>query len=44
MIGDYNSIEDSSGNYLNATWDASSPDENDAVMDFRSLPKVGDVV
>ena len=44
MIGDYNSIEDSSGNYENATWDAASANENDVTIDFRSLPKVGDVI
>lgn len=44
MIGDYNSIEDGTGNYLNATWDAASENENDVTMDLSSLPKVGEVV
>ena len=44
MIGNYNNIEDSSGNYLNVTWDAVSEHENDITIDLRSLPKVGEVV
>lgn len=44
MLGDYSSVEDATGNYLNATWDASTDNENDVTIDLSSLPQLGDVL
>lgn len=45
MIGDYDSITEDSGNYLVATWLASSPDENDLEVSFSEhVAQVGDTV
>lgn len=43
VIGDFDEIEESSGNYLSATWYGQT-DTNNSVIDFKHLPKVGDVV
>lgn len=44
MLGDYSSITEDGGDYLNATWDGSSANENNAVMNFDALAKVGDTL
>jgi hypothetical protein len=45
MIGDYSSLEDNSGNYFVATWNASSPNENDIEVSFEQyVSKIGDTI
>ena len=44
MLGDYSSITEDSGDYLNATWGAVSANENDVTMNFDVLAKVGDTL
>lgn len=44
MLGDYDEIEDVSGDYLTAKWHAASQNENDVEIAFNDLPKLGDTV
>ena len=44
FFGDFTSNTVDSGDYLNATWDGASENENDATMNFDSLAKVGDTL
>lgn len=44
MMGDYNSITTDSGDYLSATWDAASVNENAVTMSFDALAKIGDTL
>lgn len=45
MIGDYDSIQEDSGNYLTAMWFAASPDENDLEVSFSEhVAQIGDTV
>jgi hypothetical protein len=45
MIGDYSSIQENSGNFFIAQWNAGSADENDVQLSFESkVAKIGDTV
>lgn len=44
VLGDFDSVTEDGGDYLTATWNAASENENAVVMLFDTLPKIGDTL
>lgn len=44
MLGDYMEIDEASGDYEWAKWEATSDNENEVEITFNDLPKLGDTL